>query len=699
MKFTLEREIGAHKLIIETGAVARQAGGAVVVTYGQSIVLGTVCTAAPRPGIDFFPLSVDYRERMSAAGKFPGGFFKREGRPSNKEILTCRMIDRPLRPLFPDGFMDEVQIQVVVLSSDLENDPDVLGMVAAPAAVAISGLPFNGPCAAVRIARIDGEFVINPTRSQLEYSDLELILAGSPTEVNMIEVGCRELSEDAVFAAIEFGHKYGIIPICEMIDELKRRVGKPCAWTPPEKDTSFLSEVRSRVWDEMLAAKSIKGKQERSTAVKAVYEKSLAHYCPAEVEKPERAPEQVKSAVKEVEQEVVRTRILKDGVRSDSRGLDEIREITCEVGWLPRPHGTALFTRGETQALVTTTLGTVADEQLIDEMMEEYSKKFMLHYNFPPFSVGEVRRIMGPGRREIGHGALAERSLEAVLPSPENFPYTVRLVSDILESNGSSSMASVCGGSLSLMDAGVPIKAAVAGISVGLVQEGNEHRLMIDILGEEDGFGDMDFKVAGTRTGITGIQLDIKITGLRFDLLRDALELARQGRMKILDIMDRTIATPRPELSPHAPRLLTLRINPEKIGKLIGPGGKSIRAIQADTGATIDIDDDGTVQISCLSQEGAERARDIVQRMTEDIEVGRIYTGRVAAIKDFGAIVELTDGQDGLCHISELDDNYVRTVTDVVNLGDEVPVKVLAIDDQGRVKLSRKAALRELNKH
>ncbi len=697
MKVTLARAIGAQDLIIETGTVARQAGGAVVVTYGQSMVLGTVCSAPPRPGIDFFPLSVDYRERMSAAGKFPGGFFKREGRPSNKEVLTCRMIDRPLRPLFPDGFMDEVQIQVVVLSSDMENDPDVLAMVAAATAVSISGLPFNGPSAAVRVARIDGEFVINPTRSQLEYSDLELILAGSPTEVNMIEVGCRELPEDVVFGAIEFGHKYGIIPICEMIDELKRRVGKPCTWTPPEKNTAFLNEVRRRVGDELLAAKCLKGKMERSAAIKAVYEKAVAHYCPEGVDKPETTPEQVKAAVKEVEQEIVRTRILRDGLRSDGRRLDEIREITCEVGWLPRPHGTALFTRGETQALVTTTLGTVADEQLIDEMMEEYSKKFMLHYNFPPFSVGEVRRIMGPGRREIGHGALAERSLEAVLPSPEDFPYTVRLVSDILESNGSSSMASVCGGSLSLMDAGVPIKAAVAGISVGLVQEGREHRLMIDILGEEDGFGDMDFKVAGSRRGITGIQLDIKIAGLRFDLLKEAMELARKGRLSILDIMDRTIATPRAELSPHAPRLLTLRINPEKIGKLIGPGGKSIRAIQADTGATIDIDDDGTVQISCLSQEGAERARDIVQRMTEDIEVGRIYTGRVAAIKDFGAIVELTDGQDGLCHISELDDNYVRTVTDVVNLGDEVPVKVLAIDDQGRVKLSRKAALRELN--
>lgn len=692
----VERVVGAHNLSIEVGKVAKQAAGSAVVTYGETMVLGTVVTSSPREGIDFFPLSVDYRERMSAAGKFPGGFFKREGRPSNKEILTSRMIDRPLRPLFPEGFMDEVQIQVIVLSSDLENDPDVLGMVAAPAALAVSGIPFHGPVAAVRVARIDGDFVINPSRAQMEYSDLELIVAGSLDLVNMIEVGSRELPEDTIYDAIAFGHEHGIVPICEMLRELKKHSEKVSSWVAPETNAALIKAVRDQSWDKLLAAKKIAGKQERAEAVKAAYTEVVEHFCPPDADTCEHDPAQIKAILKTFEEQIVRQRIMRDGVRSDGRKLDELRPIQCEVGWLPRPHGSALFSRGETQALVTTTLGTVGDEQLIDEMMEEYSKKFMLHYNFPPFSVGEVRRIMGPGRREIGHGALAERSLEAVLPSPEDFPYTVRLVSDILESNGSSSMATVCAGSLSLMDAGVPIKAAVAGISIGLVTEGQDYRLLVDILGEEDGFGDMDFKVAGTRAGVTGVQLDIKIAGLRFDILKKALHMARDTRMKILDRMDECIAKPRPNLSPNAPRLITVKINPEKIGKLIGPGGKSIRAIQSETGATIDIADDGTVTIASVKEESARRAEEIVRRMTEDIEIGRIYTGRVAAIKDFGAIVEITDGQDGLCHISELADSYVRSVNDVVNLGDQIVVKVLNIDDQGRVKLSRKAALREM---
>ncbi|MBW7906522.1 MAG: polyribonucleotide nucleotidyltransferase [Phycisphaerae bacterium] len=695
MTFKVERELGVHTLSIEVGKVARQAHGAALVRYGDTVVLGTVVTGPAREGIDFFPLTVDYREKMSAAGKFPGGFFKREGRPSNKEILTARMIDRPMRPLFPPLFRDEVQIQVMVLSTDGQNDPDTISFVAAAAAMAVSGIPFDGPVACVRVGRVDGELIINPDRNQLEYSDLDLVVAGHSNAVNMIEVGARELSEEDIASAIEFGHAQGVLPICEMLAELTRHAGKAVTWTPPDQDAALIEDVRARVWDALLAAKSKPGKQERTEAVKAVYEQTVLHYCPPDVDKPDHKPQEIKAIIKQVEEQLVRQRILRDGIRPDGRKLDEIRPIHCEVGWLPRTHGSAIFSRGETQAMVTTTLGTSADEQVIDELLEEYSKKFMLHYNFPPFSVGEVRRIMGPGRREIGHGALAERSLEAVLPSPEEFPYTIRLVSDILESNGSSSMATVCGGSLSLMDAGVPITGAVAGISIGLVEDEGKQALMTDILGEEDGFGDMDFKVAGTRRGITGVQLDIKTHGLRFGLIREALARAHKARLQILDHMDRCLATPRSQISEYAPRLITLKINPEKIGKLIGPGGKSIRAIQADTGAQIDIEDDGTVFISCATAEGARKAEEIVRRMTEDIEIGRIYEGRVISIKDFGAFVEIQEGQDGLCHISELDDAYVKSVSDVVRIGDVVRVKVIAIDDQGRVKLSRKAAKRE----
>ena len=695
MTFKVERRIGAETLSIETGRLARQAHGAALVRYGETVVLGTVLTGPPREGIDFFPLQVDYREKMSAAGKFPGGFFKREGRPTSKEILTMRMIDRPARPLFPKGFKDEVQIQLSVLSADTQIDPDVVAMAAAGAALAVSPLPFQGPAASVRVGRVDGEFVINPTRSQLEYSDLDLIVAGTPRAINMIEIGCRELSENVVADAVKFGHEYGVVPICEMLEELKHQAGREVTWEAPEQNASFLEDVEKRCREDLVTAKTITGKQERYAAVKEVYEKVLAHFCPDGEERPEHTPAEVKEAVRQVEKRVVRERILKDHVRPDGRGMEDIRAITGEVGWLPRVHGSALFQRGETQAMVTTTLGTASDEQIIDDLVEEYSKKFLLHYNFPNFCVGEVRRIGPPGRREIGHGALAERSLEAVLPSPDDFPYTIRLVGDILESNGSSSMATVCGGTLALMDAGVPIKAPVAGISIGMVEEDGEAVLFSDILGEEDAFGDMDFKVAGTRAGITGVQVDIKAEGLKFDLMEQALELAKAARLHILDIMDQVIDKPRPEISPYAPRLLMLKINPEKIGKLIGPGGRSVRAIQSDTGAQIDIEDDGTVFISCVDAEKAQKAYDLVQAMTEDIEIGRIYSGKVASVKDFGAFVEIQEGQDGLCHISELDDAYVRSVGDVVKVGDEVRVKVIAIDDQGRVKLSRKAAMKE----
>jgi polyribonucleotide nucleotidyltransferase len=695
MTFKVEREIGSKLLSIEVGKIAKLASGSAVVRYGDTVVLGTVVTDKPRPGINFFPLSVDYREKMSAAGKFPGGFFKREGRPTNKEVLTCRMIDRPMRPLFPDGFNDEVQIQVMVLSCDLQNDPDVIGMVSAAAALSVSGIPFNGPVASVRVGRVDGELVINPTREQMESSDMELIIAGHKDGVNMVEVGSRELSEQEVLDAIKFGHAHGVTPICEMLAELQKQAGKPVTWQATDPDAELREKIKSEIWDEMVAAKTDPGKEARRTTVSALCERVVAQYCPVGETDPKCNPQQIKDILEYVQKCVIRHRIVKEGVRSDGRKLDEIRPLSSEISWLPRTHGSSLFTRGETQAMVVTTLGTASDEQVVDEMMQEYSRKFLLHYNFPPFSVGEARRIMGPGRREIGHGTLAERSLEGVLPSPDDFPYTIRLVSDILESNGSSSMATVCGGSLALMDAGVPISGAVAGISVGRMEEDGKAVLFIDILGEEDHFGDMDFKVAGTTKGITGIQLDLKAHGLAWDEIEQTFEIARKGRLQILEHMNATIDKPRDEISDFAPRLLTLKIDPEKIGKVIGPGGKMIRAIQADTGAQIDINDDGTVYIACIDAEGAKRAEAKVLALTEDVEVGRIYEGRVTSIKDFGAFIEIREGQDGLCHISELDDDYVRAVSDVVKVGDEVAVKVISIDDQGRVKLSRKAAKKE----
>ncbi len=697
MVFKVERAIGASVLSIETGKLAKLAAGSAVVRYGDTVVLGTVVRADPRPNIDFFPLSVDYREKMSAAGKFPGGFFKREGRPTLKEVLTCRLIDRPMRPLFPDGFRDEIQIQIMVLSADLQNDPDMLGMVASAAAVAVSPIPFNGPVAGVRVGRVDGKFVINPTMAQLEYSDLDMVVAGHSDAVTMIEVGCRELSEEDIADAVQFGHEQGVKPICEMLRELQRQAGQPKVWDPPPKDTAFLAELREKAWKDLRAAQDIVGKQERNEAAKAVFDRVVQSYCPvgADPATLKHTPDEVKAALGELEQRLIRDLILDENKRPDGRKLDELRKISCEVGWLPRVHGSSLFTRGETQAMVVCTLGTTRDEQIIDDLTEEYSKKFMLHYNFPPFSVGEVRRIGSPGRRELGHGALAERSLEAVLPGPDEFAYTIRLVSDILESNGSSSMATVCGGTLALMDAGVPIKGPVAGISIGLVLEADgRYKLLTDIIGAEDHYGDMDFKVAGTRKGITGVQLDIKSTGLPHKIMVEALAMAKKTRMRLLDAMEKTIPKPRAEISEFAPRLLTIKINPEKIGKLIGPGGKMVKAIQADTGATIDIEDDGTVIISCLDSAGAEKALSMVQRITEDVQVGRIYEGRVASIKDFGAFIEIQEGQDGLCHVSELDESYVRSVADVVKVGDIVKVKVIAIDEQGRVKLSRKAALK-----
>jgi len=698
----VERQLGGRTLAIETGTYAKLADGAVTVQYGDTVVFAAVVRAKPREGIDFFPLQVDYRERRAAAGKFPGGFMKREGRPTTKEILTARLIDRPLRPLFPKGFMDEVQIHLNVLAFDGENDPDIFSGIAASAAVAISDIPFLTPTAHARVGRVDGQLVLNPTVEQLEYSEMDLVVAGTKHFVNMIELGGREVKEDVVADAIEFGHK-AVVEIAGMIEELQSKAAKPKVGEIKHPDPGFVDAIRARVTDKIREIKGKAGKSDRADAIDQVRDDLIAEMAPP-ITDPNASyqsilagrekQKQVRNIFVEVEEQVTREAIL-SGVRPDGRDYHSIRPISCEVGVLPRVHGSAVFTRGETQAMCTVTLGTSRDEQLVDGLIDEYSQKFMLHYNFPSYSVGEVRPIRGPGRREIGHGALAERSLVAVLPGIEQFPYTVRIISDILESNGSSSMASSCGGCLALMDAGVPITKPVAGISVGLVKEGDRTALLTDIIGEEDHFGDMDFKVCGTRDGITAIQLDIKTEGIDYKIIRDTLQRAREARLTILDKMAAVIPGPRPEISKYAPRLLTVKIDPEKIGKLIGPGGKNIKKLQEDTGAQIDIEDDGTVFISSVNQESAEKARDIVEAMTAEVKIGKIYNGKVVSIKEFGAFVEIAPETDGLCHVSELSDRYVQNVTDFVNIGDEIHVKVILIDDQGRIKLSRKAAMKD----
>jgi len=691
----VEREIAGRRLTIETGKLAKQAAGSVVCSYGETVVLVGVVTARPREGIDFFPLTVDYREKVYAAGKFPGGFFKREGRPTTKEILTMRMTDRPLRPLFAKGFKDEVLIQAMVLSADQENDPDLLAIIGAAAAIRIAPVPLDVSVGAVRVGMIDGEVVVNPGYSQMEYSSLEMVLVGHRDAVNMIEVRAHELSEEKIVEAIDSGHE-AIKVICGMIDELVSEVGKAHSWEPPAEDTELIARVRERALEAMQAAKSITGKQERKAAVDELYEQVTEEFCtPQNGGEPPCDPGLIRGLLDEIEGEVVCRRILDEGVRSDGRGPRDIRPISCEVATLPRVHGSALFTRGETQALVTTTLGTGRDEQIIDGLNEEYSKKFMLHYNFPPICTGEVRRIGAVSRREIGHGALAEKSLEAMLPSPEKFPYTIRLVSDIMESNGSSSMASVCGGTLALMDAGVPIRQPVAGISIGMVRNEQKHVLLVDILGEEDHFGEMDFKVAGTQRGITGIQLDLKGQGLPGEIIRETLELAQEARIKILKDMLKALPRPREDISPFAPRIITMKINPEFIGRVIGPAGKGIRKIEAETGAKVDIEDDGTIIIACIDLANTQKAQQMIEAVTEEVQVGKIYDGRVSSVKDFGAFIEIFPGQDGLCHISELDTDYVKAVSDVCKIGDTLKVKVILIDEQGRVKLSRKAVLLE----
>jgi polyribonucleotide nucleotidyltransferase len=689
----VERPFGAQTLSIETGKLAKQAHGAAVVRYGDTVTLVTAVEGEADESRDFFPLVVDYREKTYAAGKFPGGFIKREGRPTTKEILTSRLIDRPIRPLFPTGYHNEVQIMGAVLSADKENDPDVLSMIGSSAALHLSQIPFLKPTAAVRIGRINNDFVLMPSHTQLEESELDLVVSGTREAITMIEGFAREMSEENMVQAILFAHQQ-IVILVDMIEELRQNAGLGPKEAPaPPAANPLVALFRERFYNEFRERKQTSGKQNRADAVRELRERVIAEFLPTNGE-PAYTPEQVSAAFDTLQERVVRDLIL-EGKRIDGRSLRQLRPITCEVGVLPRTHGSAIFQRGETQSMVTTTLGTVSDEQRVDGLVEEYSKKFMLDYNFPPFSVGECRPIRGPGRREIGHGALAERSLKAVIPSPDKFPYTIRVVSDILESNGSSSMASVCGGTLSLMDAGVPISDPVAGISIGLVKEPDRFVLLTDIMGDEDHYGDMDFKVAGTGRGVTGIQLDLKIDGINEEIIRATLDQAREARREILKAMLTTLRQPRAQISSFAPRLIQIRINPEKIGLLIGPGGKTIKSIQESTGAKLDVDDDGTVYISHMDAAQAEAARQKVEALTEEVRVGKVYDGKVTSIKDFGAFIEILPGRDGLCHISELDDKYVDKVENVVKVGDRLQVKVIAIDDQDRVKLSRKALLRE----
>jgi polyribonucleotide nucleotidyltransferase len=692
----VEREIGGRVLSLETGRVAKQSHGAVWVAYGETVVLVTVLTAPPTRDIDYFPLYVDYREYQYAAGKVPGGFFKREGRPSTKEVLTCRMVDRPIRPLFAKDFRNEVQIQCMVLSTDNENDPDMLALIGASAALSISPAPFQGPVGAARVGYVNGEYVINPTHTQLEDSLMDLLVCGPVEAVNMMELGGKEVAESIVAEGIARGFAV-CREIIKLIGELVAQCQMQKEYEPHPLPQELVQHVIETYGERIRQAEQITAKVERNEAIAAIEEEALAELCPEEAEQPEYEPAQVKEALFEAEGKIQRELILQ-GHRPDGRAVDQVRPLGIEVGVLPRTHGSAIFSRGETQALVTTTLGTPRDEQIIDGLLEEYKKKFIMHYNFPPFSVGEIRPIRGPGRREIGHGALAEKSLEAVLPDPEQFPYTIRLVADVLESNGSTSQAAATGGALSLMDAGVPIKAPVAGVSIGMVSDGDRHVLLTDIIGEEDFHGDMDFKVAGTTKGITGIQLDMKARGISQDQIVEALDRARTARLYILQEMAKVISRPREDIKEYAPRMLILKIDPEKIGKVIGPGGKTINRMQDETGATIDIEDDGTVYVACTNREGAQKAYDTILALTAEAKVGEVYTGKVVSIRDFGAFIEILPGQDGLCHVSELDDTYVRNVSDVVKVGDTVEVKVINIDDQGRIKLSRKAVLKNQKK-
>ncbi|HET7035285.1 MAG TPA: polyribonucleotide nucleotidyltransferase [Thermomicrobiaceae bacterium] len=691
-------ELGGRTLTLETGRLAQQAGGAVLVRYGDTVVLTTATAAsAPREGIDFFPLTIDYEEKMYAAGKIPGGFIKREGRPSESAILAARLTDRPLRPLFPKGFRNEVQVVSTVLSADQDNLPDTLSIIGASAALTISDIPFNGPVAAVRIGEINGELVVNPTAHQLQDSTLDMVVAGTADAVMMVEGDAKEIAEERFLEAVALAHEQ-IKRILPLQHELEQECGKDkMSVTAPAEHTELKQQMRQFVGDRLREALFNPDKSARSRATDALKEEVLAHFKQASDGETEPAwtTKDVGSVFDSLVKEMVRQTILDQGERPDGRGTSEIREIWAQVDVLPRPHGSAIFTRGQTQVVSVTTLGATSETQMLDGLGIEESKRYLHHYNFPPYSVGEVRFMRGPSRRDIGHGALAERALLAVLPSKEDFPYTMRVVSEVVSSNGSTSMASVCGSTLSLMDAGVPIAKPVGGIAMGLVtdKESGKFTILSDIQGMEDALGDMDFKVAGTRDGVTAIQMDIKVQGITLEIMRQALEQARQGRLFIIDKMMETIQQPRGEMSPYAPRIIRIKINPQKIGEVIGPGGKTIRGIQEATGAKIDIEDDGSVYISAANGEAARRATDIIERMTHEPEVGEIFSGRVKTIIPSGAFVEIIPGKDGFVHISELEPHRVEAVEDVVQIGQEVNVVVTGIRPDGKINLSRKALL------
>jgi polyribonucleotide nucleotidyltransferase len=691
MEIRKDVELNGRTLSISTGKFAKQADGSVMVQYGDTIVLATVVSAKePREDQGFFPLQVEYREKTAAAGKIPGGFFKREGRPTEKEILSSRLIDRPIRPLFPDGYMNETQILVTVYSSDQENDSDVLGGIGASAALMVSDVPWNGPISEVRVGRIQGEWIVNPTYKQLEESDIDVIVAGTSESVVMVEGESKEISEADLLSALTVAHE-AIRTINDLQNQLASEAGKQKReFVKAEPPAELVEDVRSLVEEKLKQNSRSSGtKEERSSRRTELVDTAVASLA-------EKYPEQegvIKDIIHDIEKQDMREMILGESRRLDGRSLTDIRAISCEVGLLPRTHGSALFTRGETQSLTSMTLGTKVDQQLIEGLLPESMKRFMLHYNFPPFSVGEVGRVMGPGRREIGHGNLAERALRYMLPDEKDFAYTIRIVSDILESNGSSSMATVCAGSLALMDGGVPVKTAVAGIAMGLIKEGERVAILSDILGDEDHLGDMDFKVAGTKAGITSFQMDIKIGGISFDIMERALEQAKEGRLHILDVMNSTLAEPRPSISSYAPSLITLMIPVASIGSVIGPGGKTIRGIIADTGTEINIDQDGTVTIAAMTKESGDKAREIIEKMTEAPEVGKVYNGTVKRLMDFGAFVEFLPGTEGLVHISQLDTSRVEKVSDVVKLGDKMEVKLMKIDQEGRYNLSRKAVI------
>lgn len=690
MSCRVERIIEGKPLSIEAGRVARQADGAVLVRYGDTVVLVTVVASKQmRQGIDFFPLTVDYQERAYAAGKIPGGFFKREGKPHDKETLTSRLIDRPLRPLFPDGYRNDVQIIATVLSADQENDPDVLAVLGASAALTIAPIPFLGPIGAVRVGRVGGKLLLNPTYARMEESDIDMVVAGTRGAVVMLEAGANEAPEDAMVEVIEFGHK-GIQPMIDMILELAQelRVEK-VPFQVPSPDPQMCERVSALARQGLQVLAGIAEKEEHRSRRAQLFDEVMAAFS----DEPDDRKAVVRELFEAIEHEELRRMILEEGRRADGRSLEDVRPITAEVGVLPRTHGSALFTRGQTQALVTTTLGTSEDEQRLDDIEGEATKRFMLHYNFPPFSVGEVKFMRGPGRREIGHGALAERALLAALPPKEEFSYTLRIVSDILESNGSSSMATVCGASLSLMDAGVPIRSAVAGVAMGLVVEDERTAILTDIIGLEDHLGDMDFKVAGTRKGITALQLDIKTQGIAPSLMPKALGQARRARLHILDQMDRALTQPRSNISMYAPRIITLMIPVDKIRDVIGPGGKVIRGIVADSGAKIDVSDDGRVEIASVDGEAAQKALSIISKIVEVPEVGKVYQGKVVKIMDFGAFVQILPGTDGLLHISQIAEHRVKRVEDLLSEGDEVMVKVIDVDKNGKIRLSRKEVL------